>query len=150
LGKPRASNPGATAAAHVVASWRVIHSINSPSLPSSPVTNVQAVHAATISAREDAYTMTSAERDCYRHPQIADYYTTKRLTVQAYKKHPHPEPNTASARHHPTRPTLRGSTGRGKLRARRRSLLQTSSTSRARPLILTRSSLLESPNKPPH
>ena len=47
-----------------------------------------------------------------------------------------------------TRPTLRRSAvGRGKLRASRRSLLQSSSTSRARPsLALTRSSLLESPN----
>ena len=46
-----------------------------------------------------------------------------------------------------TRPTLRRSAvGRGKLRASRRSLLQTSSTSRARPLALARSLLLESPN----
>ena len=45
------------------------------------------------------------------------------------------------------RPTLRRSAAcRGKLRASRRSLPQTSSTSRARPLALARSLLLESPN----
>ena len=76
----------ATAAAHVVAAWRVIHSFNSP----SPVTNVQPVYAATISAREDdADTMTVADRDSrvcvsmyHRRPHIPNYYTTKRYLLQ--------------------------------------------------------------------
>ena len=147
MGKPRASTPGATAAAHVVASWRVIHSFNSPSLPSSPVTNVQAVHAATISAREDAYTMTTAERDCYQHPLAKKYYYTNTCsTVQAYRKSPHPEPNTASVRHHPnTAQAPRFDWPWETPREEDHYLLQSSSTSSARPLILARPTQLGKP-----
>ena len=125
-----------------MAAWRVILPLNSPSVPSvpsSPVTNVQAVYAATISAREDAYTMTTADTlttGCIDDVlKITDYYTPEILRTAYSVQKPCSTLNQApQAPDIQTRPTLRGSVGRGKLRASRRSLLQTSSTSRARPL----------------
>ena len=121
----------ATVAAHVVAAWRVIHSFNSP----SPVTNVQPVYAATISAREDdADTMTAVERDS--RFGIIDTLRRQTTTLQRHFIHHRRTKSILTLNQTPqapdiiqTRPTLRRSAvGRGKLRASRRSLLQASST----------------------
>lgn len=65
------------------------------------VTNVQAVYAATISAREDAYTMTTADTlasSCTIDNRL-QYHRDTSHSIQHNKTPAHPEPSTASARH---------------------------------------------------